>query len=142
MRRSAIPLRLLFTALIAGLLSGCDSSPKRQEVTGTVIFRGQPLDEGIIDFEPMDGQGSKSGASILNGEYHIPQEKGLFPGRYKVSIVAGDGVKTSGNAEPSGRLPPGVTPGKERIPPEYNVRSNVIREIKKDGPNQIDFTIP
>jgi hypothetical protein len=130
---------LVWAALV---LSGCDAKrPLRYEVTGTVLYQDQPLEEGIIEFEPQDGQGTKSGASILKGEYRIPKAKGLSPGRYKVTIIAGDGVPRSGHAEPSGRLPKGISPGKERIPPEYNVNSKVIKEITKDGPNRFDFPI-
>ncbi len=127
MIRVRISLGLLGASL-ALLVVGCgDKYGGRRDVTGTVLFKGQPLEEGIIDFEPEDGQGSKSGASILKGQYTIPMDKGLIPGKYKVSIVAGDGTVTSGMAEPSGRAKPGATPGKERIPPEYNVKSNISR---------------
>jgi hypothetical protein len=140
MSRSAISLRLLLGVLAVGL-AGCGAKgPKRQEVTGTVIFKGQPLDEGIIEFEPLDGQESKSGATILNGEYKIPRDKGLFPGRYKVTILGGDGTSGAGTAEPTAPKP-GATPGKERIPPQYNNPSTVIKEITSEGPNQFDFTI-
>src|SRR5438876_8124942 len=137
--------RLLF--LLSGLaLSaafGCGvSGPVRYEVTGKVVFNGQPLDEGIIEFEPLDGQGSKSGDLIKNGNYKVPQEKGLFPGRYKVTLIGGDGRSAAGNAgierQPKGAPSPA---GKERIPPEYNVKSTLVREVTKEGPNQFDFTI-
>jgi hypothetical protein len=143
MTRSTTSFGLLLSVLAVCLASGCgQSGPQRFEVTGTVNYKGQPLDEGIIEFEPMDGQGTKSGASILNGQYRIPRDKGLSVGRYKVTIIAGDGVPTSGNAEPSARrLPPGVKPGVERIPPEYNINSKVVKEITKSGPNRFDFNI-
>jgi uncharacterized protein (TIGR03067 family) len=100
---------------------------ERQEVTGKVLFKNQPLDEGVIHFEPLDGQGSKSGANVLNGEYRIPQDKGLLPGRYRVRIYGGDGL--SGG-------------GKERIPPAYNRKSKIVKEVKQGGLNQFDITIP
>jgi hypothetical protein len=142
MRRLASPFPLLPGALALCLLVGCGSSgPVRQEVTGKVLFNNQPLDEGIIDFEPLDGQGSKSGSTILNGEYQIPRDKGLFPGRYRVRIIAGDGTSGGGKAEPSGPRP-GATPGKERIPPEYNLKSEITKEVKQDETNRFDFSIP
>ena len=67
------------------------------------------IEDGIISFEPMDGQGSKDGASIIKGEYRIPRDKGLMPGRYKVRIYAGDGIPTGGRAEPTAP-PPGSWP--------------------------------
>src|SRR5262249_5371526 len=105
MSPSALIRKFLITVLALGICAGCNGGPKRQEVPGTVVLKGKPVDEGIIDFEPLDGQPSKSGARILNGEYRIPADKGLLPGRYKVSIVAGDGTPTSGKGEPSERVP-------------------------------------
>jgi hypothetical protein len=138
----ALSRALLPGALCLSLLTGCGATgPVRHEVTGEVVFRNQPLDEGLIEFHPLDGQGSKSGASILNGEYHIPRDKGLFPGRYRVVIIGGDGTSGGGQAEPSAPRP-GATPGKERIPPAYNQKSNLIREVKQGERNQFDFTIP
>src|SRR5262249_4152067 len=107
-------------------------------------FKGKPLDDGLIEFEPLDGQGSKSGATITNGEYRIPRNLGLMPGRYRVTIIGGDGTSGRGSAEPVAPgpdLPPGVTPAKERIPPEYNDPSTIIREVKKGETNKFDFNI-
>jgi hypothetical protein len=140
MRKPFIPITVV--AGLSLLLAGCSGEPQRRLVVGQVIFRGQPLDEGIIEFEPLEGQGSKSGAQILNGQYRIPKDKGLLPGRYKVFIVAGDGTSGSGNADPEGGRRPGATPGKERIPPEYNVESTIEKEITASGTNRFDFNIP
>jgi hypothetical protein len=141
MNRSASPLPFLAGALALLLCAGCADGPKRSEVAGKVTFQGQPLDEGLIEFHPLDGQGTKSGALVYKGEYKIPRSKGLSPGRYKVTIVGGDGAPTTGNAEPSERRP-GFVPGRtERIPPEYNTNSNVIREVK-DSAHTFDFNIP
>jgi|SRR6516225_6425211 hypothetical protein len=141
MSQLAVTLRLPLVGFAICIFSGCGGKGlQRYEVSGQVTFKNQPLAEGIIEFEPVDGQGTKSGALITKGEYRIPKNKGLFPGRYKITIVAGDGVSGSGNAEPAAPTP-GVTPGKERIPPEYNVRSKVIREITRDRPNKFDFDI-
>ena len=131
-------------ALLAGLFLaiGCGPrGPARYEVSGTVTLGGEMLDEGIIDFIPMENQGSKTGARIVNGEYQVPKDKGLMVGKYKVSIVAGDGSQTSGKGEP-GAAKPGFVPGGERIPPEYNEKSDKVVEIKEEGPNRFDYTIP
>jgi hypothetical protein len=140
MNRSAISFKFLLIPLVLVILPGCGSGPRRSEVTGTVVFQGLPLEEGIIEFEPLDRQGSKSGASILNGEYRIPRDKGLFPGRYRVTIIGGDGVSGAGQADPSSRKPDFIPGKKERIPPEYNLDSRVIREVTV-GPNRFDFDI-
>ena len=58
MRRLVICFGVLPVALC--LLGGCSKGDSRYAVTGKVLYKQQPLDEGIIDFEPLDGQGSKS----------------------------------------------------------------------------------
>jgi hypothetical protein len=128
------------------LFSGCGSSgPTRFEVTGQVIFDGQPVHDGVIRFLPQDGQGSSDGSQILHGEYRIPREKGLFPGKYKVAITAGDGLSGAGDAgakaAPAKQVP-GLTPGVERVPPEWNTQTTQIVEVTADGPNKFNFDIP
>jgi hypothetical protein len=131
-------------ALVLPLAAGCGArGPVRHEVAGKVTYKGAPVEEGIISFEPEDGQGSKDGATILNGAYRIPPDKGLFPGRYRVSIVIGDGTSGAGNASPDAPpRPRGATPGKERAPPEFNKHSKLVREVTDGGPNKFDFDIP
>jgi hypothetical protein len=140
MRRFAFPGAMC--ALLLGF--GCGpSGPERYEITGHVTYKGEPVEEGIIEFEPIDGQGSKDGSIILNGDYRVPKDKGLYPGKYRVSIVIGDGTVTTGNASPDAPSKrPGATPGRERAPPEFNVRSTLVREVTRDGPNEFDFAIP
>jgi hypothetical protein len=135
-------------ALLLPLAGGCGASgPVRHEITGKVTYKGEPVEEGIISFEPEDGQASKDGATILHGEYRIPKDKGLFPGRYRVSIVIGDGIPVSGNVAPASPEAPrrprnAGPPGKERAPPEFNTRSTLVREVTAGGPNSFDFIIP
>src|SRR5262245_46646446 len=131
--------------LILAAVSGCGgtSGPARHEITGRVTFKGDPVEEGIISFEPMDGQGSKDGATIVNGDYRIPKDKGLFTGKYRVSIIIGDGSVGAGNASPD--APPRrrvANPGKERAPPEFNKESTQVKEVTAAGPNKFDFAIP
>lgn len=116
----------------------------RLEVKGTVMLKGAPLDDGSITFFPQSpDSGTKSGAPITNGSYVIPRESGLVPGKYRVGITAGDG-RTRENANPD--EPPGPTGAnivsKDRIPPEYNVKSTQEVEVTKNGRNVFDYDIP
>jgi hypothetical protein len=122
-------------------LGGCGDSLKRQEITGAVTLRGVPIDDGVIQFAPVDGQSTGDGAHIVRGKYRIPAERGLLPGKYRVSIYAGDGRSGAGNASPDSPYA-GLKPGQERVPKEYNEKSDVVKEVTKDGPNQFDFNIP
>src|SRR5262245_39882142 len=141
MRRFAFFVGFLLGVLVLGALSGCGDPRNRQEVVGEVTLKGKPVEDGIIQFAPLDGQETGDGAQIVKGKYQIPREKGLSPGKYKVSIYAGDGRSGAGDASPDSPHA-GLKPGKERIPPEYNEQSNIVKEVKKGEPNKFDFTIP
>src|SRR5262249_21695653 len=141
MRRLVFWFGFLLGLVALGTLSGCRDPRNRKEVTGTVALKGRPLDEGIIHFAPIDGQATGGGALIVNGKYRISKEKGFTPGRYRVTIIAGDGRSGAGNASPDSPYA-GSRPGKERIPAEFNEKSQIVREVTTDGPNKFDFEIP
>jgi hypothetical protein len=144
--RCTLSAAVLVSGLGLALCTGCGSSgPTRHEVTGAVTFDGQPVNDGVIQFLPQDGQGSSDGSSILRGEYRIPRDKGLFPGKYKVAITVGDGLSGAGDAgvkAGSAPRPAGLTPGVERAPPEWNTNTRQVVEVTADGPNKFDFHIP
>jgi len=140
MRRLAL-VASLSAAITLGALSGCGNPQDRQAIMGAVTLKGQPIEDGIINFAPLDGQATGEGAQIVKGKYQIPRDKGLSPGKYRVAIYAGDGTSGVGNASPD---PPigGGKPGKERVPPDYNEKSKIVKEVVRRGPNQFDFDIP
>jgi hypothetical protein len=146
MRRLAIRSMPLLALPVVFLLSGCGSGTGRYEVTGTVLYDNNPLTEGVIEFWPLDGQGSKSSTVIVNGEYKIPKDQGLQPGKYKVSIICGDGFSGAGDA---GKTPTkaaakgGGTRGEERSPPEYfGATSKQTAEVTSGGVNKFDYSVP
>jgi hypothetical protein len=122
------------------LLAGCGDPLGRQAVSGTVLFKGQPLDQGRIHFAPVEKGPTESGATIENGRYTIPRQAGLVPGSYRVSIFSYD---QKGPRVPSDVVPgdPGNTQFKERIAPKYNVDSILTAEVKKGGSNVFEFTV-
>jgi hypothetical protein len=141
MSRLASAIAFLLGASALALLGGCGDPRNRQEVTGEVKLKGQPVQDGIIHFTPLDGQETGDGAQILKGKYRIPKDKGLSPGKYKVAIYAGDGRSGAGDASPDSPHA-GAQPLSERIPPEYNQESRIVKEVTKGGPNKFDFDIP
>jgi hypothetical protein len=124
------------------VLGGCGPKSDRLAVSGKVTLNGAPLDIGSIRFTSVSGQKLfSSGAVIDSGEFHIPQEKGLPPGKYQLEISAPDTnappvVYRGAPGEP--RLPPTAP---ERIPPEYNTSSKHTIEVTADGDNQFVFDI-
>src|SRR3954469_7564615 len=95
-RRTLIPA--LVTAVGLAALAGCgESTDGRQEVSGTVKLKGEPIKDGaIIMFEPLENQGTGGNATVTGGAFLIPRANGLKPGKYLVRVTAGDG-KTSVN---------------------------------------------
>lgn len=129
--------------LLAAALSGCGPGNPlgREAVSGKVVVDGQPLPRGLIHFVPRKQQGTtRTGTVITNGEYALPTEKGLPPGEYVVSLLA---------VERTEILNPNTPPGSEsfarekrqRIPVQYNLKSELVREVTNKGPNVFDFDI-
>jgi hypothetical protein len=94
------------------------------------------LDQGVITFASIEEKRPSSGAMILDGEFHIPDGKGLLPGEYRVAIDSADeGGKTS-------------TPGTytmviplSKIPPKYNTDTTLTARVTLDGENHFVFDL-
>lgn len=122
--------------LIAFWSAGCNSDP-RLGVSGTVNFKGTPLDQGRIEFHPPGNVGTMSGATIENGRFDIPQNKGLAPNTYEVRIFSYD---TRGAKAPSG-IPGEPGEGfKERIAKKYNLDSKLTADVKP-GNTAFQFSV-
>jgi hypothetical protein len=136
------PLRSIGVATLAGLLvlaAGCSGTKGREPVSGTITFKGHALDQGTIAFEPLDAASGATyeGATVTNGAYDVPAQKGLTPGKYKVRISSPDTSKQAQEEVPGESGPV----ARERIPAKYNTQSNEVIEVKKGGPNVFDFDI-
>ncbi|MEQ1830456.1 MAG: hypothetical protein ABL921_31145 [Pirellula sp.] len=130
---STILLSTLFT------FSGCGPNDGRLPISGNVTLKGQPLDEGVIEFASTS---SKSGTLIKNGAYDIPRDQGLVPGTYKVIITSGDG-RTPADSPDGLPGPTGANiVSKDRIPAEYNTKSNQEVNVSSTAKNKFDFAIP
>ncbi|HUY91607.1 MAG TPA: hypothetical protein VMV10_22895 [Pirellulales bacterium] len=136
---------LLCVAGICALVAvGCakTGASGRQPVSGKVTLKGAPLDNGSIQFMPSDARGQFGGGAVItNGEYSIPQSKGMPIGKYKVVISAGDASQVPPLAE--GEMPgESGPPLEERIPPEFNVNSEQFVDVTADKENVFNFDIP
>jgi hypothetical protein len=130
--------RVLLAVGLLALLSCSSSGPERAEVSGTVKLDDQLIEEGYIQFIPVDGTtGPSAGEAIKNGQYHIAQYKGVTVGKNRVELKA---FRNSGRKVPDPTGPPGTLTS-ERIqvfPPEFNTESTVVKEIHS-GSNTVDI---
>jgi hypothetical protein len=133
--------RFCAVGLLIAICVGCGKKgPQRAAVSGHVTLDGQPINEGVIQFLPVEGTvGPETGGIITNGQYDISHERGPIVGRSRIELRASK--KTGGKIQdPTGR--PGVLTDeyKEMFPSGSNTNSALVREIK-DEPNKLDFDI-
>jgi hypothetical protein len=129
---------LLGTVVCA--LSGCEPRSDRLAVSGKITLDDMPLSGASIRFTSIGERKIATGAMVENGEYHIPQEKGLPPGTYHLEIYApdNDAPPIMMRNTPGG---PGIPTAPERIPAEYNVDSDKTIEVTPEGDNEFNFEI-
>jgi hypothetical protein len=122
------------------VLAGCSDPQGRQAIRGTVIFQGQPLDRGNIEFVPAGGERTQAGAAVQNGRYAIPRDKGLVPGTYKVIIVSWDGPPLVPDTSESPGISVNFTTG-QRIAARFNDQTILRVDVTKGGENTFDFQV-
>lgn len=133
--------RLVFLVIgfcLLGTSAGCGPSDPlgRRAVSGTVTLDGAPVAEGSINFEPTERSTTSSGAVIKEGEYSIPKENGLPPGKYRVVINAlkpGTGSTLAQGAMPGAEKT--GSPAVELVPPEWNTGSKHFVEVSDSDPS-------
>lgn len=130
---------LCFISLFTATLVGCGTKDplQRQGATGIVTLDGTPVANGTITFEPLSPGGHSSGATVTEGAYKIPPERGLPPGEYLIRISAASHERSDTN-EAGGDVPP---PAKELIPTRYNARSDLKCTVEVGKPNKFDFEL-
>ena len=112
-------------------LVGCGGgrAADRVDVTGTVTYQGQPIQEGSITFDPI-GEGPVAGALITNGTYEATGRGAVPVGEYIVRISAT--VEETENWDQDDPAFP-VPPRRELLPPRYHRESELVREIPSDA---------
>jgi len=121
--------RLATAVALIFLASGCDSSTKGTPVGGTVTWRGEPLQEGSISFDPADAGGHPEGADIRNGVYTL----NLRPGKYTVKIRA---TRQAGfdKAINAPRF-------EQYLPAQYNDKTTLTADIPSGGNPALAFAL-
>ena len=135
-------LRQVVALGISGLfIGGCGAGSDKLPVSGEVNLDGAPLESGAIRLTSIAAEKAQAtGAYIDNGQFDIPQSKGLSPGTYHVEINSPneDAPPVMDRATPGG---PGIPTQPDRIPPEYNINSQQRVEVTADGDNHFVFDI-
>jgi hypothetical protein len=144
--RPAIPVALAGLAMVFAaqiLWSLCvwatsrnEPANRRLKVSGLVTLDSAPLDGGIISFRGLSGEPFGTRVSVDSGHFHVPQNKGLTAGTYRVRI---NKLIPAIPDEKSGTRV--VKPGTELIPPCYNETSGLTAEIPKSGTNDLRFEL-
>ena len=116
---------VLITCFAAGGLltvQGCSRSGKL-EVTGQVSLDDKPLDDGTIDFFPLNGQGPSAAGIIAQGRYSVP----IVAGEMRVVI---QGFKQVGTQQMQHGAKMITVPIREPIvPKQYNAESQLQVQV-------------
>jgi len=114
--------------------AGCGNSVELGQVAGTITLDGQPLAKAKIEFQPQEIGSPSYGRTDENGHYELMfavDTPGAMLGKHVVRI-------STFRQEPGSGGPPVTIP--ERVPPKYNEKSELIREVKP-GRNTFDFRL-
>ncbi len=120
-------------------LSGCNQPKMR--VWGIVTFDGQPVQNGTIEFIPVDGtHGPSGGGEVIDGHYDLSAAVGLNAGGiYQVLLRA---FQTRQMAEP-GNPQRTIAVAVNYLPLVYVQQTPLkIAVSEKAGENQYNFRIP
>lgn len=121
-----IPLLILVTWALCA--TGC--SPSTATVEGTASYKGQAVERGSIDLVPTEGtEGTAARAVIEGGAFKIAGP--MAPGKYLVQVrwPKATGKKIKVEADAPGAVNGEVDEMKQVIPPEFNEKSTLKRDI-------------
>ncbi|QEG34248.1 hypothetical protein [Bythopirellula goksoeyrii] len=134
----------IFLIAICSVNIGCSNQVERVALSGNVSFDKEPVNNGQVSFEPVQGESGKMEFGIIvDGKYSIPKEFGLVPGKYLVRIT-GDratGKKAEQNAFLKESEGVSLEIYEQYIPPQYNTGSNLIVLIEPAEHLEKDFEL-
>lgn len=131
--------RLSALAALGFLMVSAGCGEETVGVRGRITLDQKPIEKGAISFEPADGNGTTSGAEILDGEYEMIGKARITPGTKVVRIRA---TRKTGRMIP--KMPGSsemVAEDKEYIPEHYNNRTTLRVEVVPGKVNEVDFEL-
>lgn len=136
----AVSLPLLFMMAVAVI--GCDDGRPDVPfgtVKGRVTWRGEPLADALVVFQPEKGRPS-SGRTSQSGEYELRYKErpwGAIVGRHRVQITTSRG-RLDDQTATGGGIREELSP--EILPTRFHSASTLTAEVAK-GANRIDFDL-
>jgi len=141
-------------AVLATAGCGDDSGlPQRYPVSGTVLYKGEPLPSGTIVFEPANlDTGRVASGTIENGSYDLSTSgdgpDGAMAGDYKVVVISkvvdnsGVVANQQGGAGRQEDVARAEASAERKIPKKYeqSATSGLSAKVEAQS-NTIDFTL-
>lgn len=128
---------LLGLTFVVIMMPGCggDSGPPKYDVNGTITVGGEPVEEGTITLEPLDGKGASASSKIKDGKYHLK----IVPGKKQVVIHAPKVVKEV-PARPGEADSPMIQVTQDLADPKYNDESQLAYNVEPKSQTK-DFSL-
>ncbi len=139
--------------MLVSSIAGCGSGGLGVAVSGKVSLDGQPIQDGTIQFVPIEGtQGPTAGGTIKEGAYSIPRDGGPVPGKYRVEISSFADVKDATEKEMAGALfgrPATDMPKtaqvqkirKNIVPTKFNETSELKTDVPQGASHEANFNM-
>lgn len=120
---------LLFAGCACLMLVGCRPAVETTRVTGIVTINGEPIDTGIIAFEPEEPSQPSATAEIHDGQFAIDSPRGTR----RISIMA--------YREASGPGPDGEPYQEQYLPAKFNLESDRTLEVDSTPMTDVEFDL-
>ncbi len=127
-------------ALMAACIVGCGGGAACS-LSGQITFDGQPVPDGNIRLNPVEGTPGVGGAAkIVNGAYEIAEGDGMLAGKHQVLISATRGTGRMVRAENLDGGPSQTEYIEQYIPTRYN-RDTELELDLEPGENTKVFSL-
>lgn len=129
------------------LLAGCGGGPKTDRPAtvpayGVVIYRGEPVPEAVVVFQPNGHKYAAAATTDAQGKFDLkafPPESGAVPGAYRVTLMKISQDDVVYEKKPRGA----VAQPKSLIPAKYAdpTKSGLTVEIPAEGAEELRFEL-
>ena len=131
-------LKLTVLAVACGMLLsavvGCGGSSST--ISGKVTYKGKPVENGAITFQPADGKGPSTGATIVGGSYQVDD---ITPGPKIAEILGFEAIPFAKTTEEMAKQAEVKTPPVEATKIPVDAEGNNARIEVESGTQTHDF---